>query len=311
MGEVLVTDKVSQVLLDELARHGVAYTYKPGIGREELLEYAPLYRVIVVRSRTRIDGEVLEHGSRGRLEAIVRAGIGLDNIDLDAARRLGIRVFNTPNAPVESVAELTIGLMIAAARRVVELNMYARHGKWVKGTGVELAGKRLLIAGLGRIGGRVAELARAFNMKVYGYDYPEVLKAKAGLATPVEDLCSGLSIADFISIHLPLTRETRGLFNREVLKCVKHGAILVNTSRGHIIDPEALLEALREGRIAAAALDVLIEEPPRGGAEAELLNHPRVIVTPHIGSQTVEAQDRIALDAARIIIKLLRGGVEP
>ncbi len=305
--EVLITDNVSQLLLDELARHGVAVAYKPGISREELLRLVPEAKVLVVRSRTRVDREVLHRGASGRLVAVVRAGIGLDNIDLEEAKRLGVRVYNTPEAPVESVAELTIGLMIAAARRVVELNLYARQGKWVKGAGVELMGKNLLIAGLGRIGSRVAELARAFGMRTYAYDLPEVLKAKRGLAEPVEDLCTGLSNADFITIHLPLTRETRGLFNRHTLGCVKPGAILVNTSRGAVVEPEALLDAIREGRIAAAALDVLQEEPPTSGAELELLNHPRVIVTPHIGSQTREAQDRIALHAAQIIRKVLGG----
>ncbi len=307
--EVLISDKVSQLLLDELARHGVPVAYKPGLGREELLELAPKARVLIVRSRTRVDRGVLEAGVRGRLRAVVRAGVGLDNIDLEAARDLGVRIYNTPEAPLESVAELAIGLMIVAARRVVELNLYARQGKWVKGTGMELAGKNLLIAGLGRIGSRVAELARAFGMRTLAYDLPEVLKARRGLAEPVEDLCEGLSQADFISIHLPLTPETRLLFNRETLKCIKPGAILVNTGRGHVVDPQALLEAIEEGRIAAAALDVLQEEPPTSGPELELLNHPRVIVTPHIGSQTSEAQHRIALHAAKITLKVL--GVEP
>ncbi len=305
VGDVLVVDEVSPRLLEVLVRAGVEVEYRPGAGRGELLRLVPGFRVLIVRGRTRVDREVLEAGASGRLRAVVRAGIGLDNIDLEAARRLGVEVYNTPGAPVESVAELTVGLMIAAARRIVELNLAAREGRWVKGYGVELWGKTLLILGLGRIGSRVAEIARVLGMRVKAYDYPEVLEARRGLAEPVYDLCRGLREADVISVHLPLTRETRRLLDRERLSCVKHGAILVNTARGAIIDPEALLEAVREGRIAAAALDVLEEEPPRGGAELELLRHPRVIVTPHIGSQTREAQERIALEAARIALRVL------
>jgi len=304
-GDVLVVDEVHPRLLAILRGAGVRVEYRPGAGRGELLRLAPHFRVLIVRGRTRVDGAVLEAGARGGLRAVVRAGVGLDNIDLEAARRLGVAVYNTPGAPVESVAELALGLMLAAARRIVELSVAAREGRWVKGYGVELYGKTLLVLGLGRIGGRVAELAGALGMRVKAYDYPEVLEARRGLAEPVYDLCEGLREADVISVHLPLTRETRRLLDRGRLSCVKPGAILVNTARGAILDPEALLEALNTGRIAAAALDVLEEEPPRGGAELELLRHPRVIVTPHIGSQTREAQERVAVEAARITLRIL------
>jgi len=195
--------------------------------------------------------------------------------------------------------------MIAVARRVVELNLRARRGEGVKGEGGELNGKTLLVVGVGRIGGRVAEIAKAgFNMKVLGYDFPWVLERRKGLVEPVYSLCEGLSRADFISIHVPLTPQTKGLIGWRELGCAKRGAILVNTARGAVVDPEALLWAVREGILAGAGLDVLIDEPPRSGAELELLRHPRVVVTPHIGSQTREAQERIAREVVSIIARL-------
>ena len=302
---VLVAERVHPVLLDSLARLGIEADYRPGAPREWLLENVASYEVMVVRGRVRVDSELLARGARGRLRAVIRAGVGLDSIDLDAARRLGVEVYNTPSAPTESVAELAIGLMIAVARRVVELNLRARQGEWVKGEGVELNGKTLLVVGLGRIGGRVAEIARAgFNMRVLGYDLPWVLEKKQGLVEPVTSLIDGISSADFISIHVPLTPETKGLIGRRELSYAKRGAILVNTARGAVVDPEALLWAVQEGILAGAGLDVLIDEPPRSGAELELLRHPRVVVTPHIGSQTREAQERTAREVVSIIARL-------
>ncbi len=301
---VLVASKLHPVFRDIVEAHGLRVDLEPSIDDDRLAELAPLYDAIVVRSNVRVTEKAIRKGSTGRLKLIVRAGIGLDNIDVEAARRYGVEVRNTPEAPVNSVAELTLGLIIAAARRIVELDGMVKRGNWRKEYGIEIHGKTALIVGVGRIGSRVAELLKAIGVNVLGYDIREVLEARRGLVEPVYSLCEGLSRADIVSIHVPLTSETRGMLGRrELLECLKPGAILVNTSRGGVVDEEALLEALENGRLHAVALDVLENEPPRGRVEQELLAHPRVIVTPHIGSQTPEAQERIAREAARIIIE--------
>ncbi|MEB3787119.1 MAG: hydroxyacid dehydrogenase [Desulfurococcales archaeon] len=301
---VLAASRIHPIFRDLVESHGIRVDVDTSIDEDRLAELAPLYDAIVVRSNVRVTRRAIENGAKGRLKLIVRAGIGLDNIDVDAAREHGVEVRNTPEAPVNSVAELTLGLIIAAARRIVELNNMARQGYWRKEYGLEIHGKNALIIGVGRIGSRVATLLKALGVNVLGYDKPEILEARRGLVESVASLCEGLSRADIVSIHVPLTEETRGMIGRrELLECLKPGAILVNTSRGGVVDEEALLEALEDGRLYAAALDVLENEPPQGPVEERLLEHPRVIVTPHIGSQTPEAQERIAREAARIIIE--------
>ena len=304
---VLVTDKTAYELIDALKREGFEVDYLPGIEREDLLERVGDYHVLVVRGRTKVTSEVIERGCRGRLRVVARAGIGLDNIDLEAARRCGVRVVNTPDASTQSVAELALGLMIAAARRIVEGDRLVKEGGWVKLTGVELYGKTLLVVGYGRIGKRLSQIARALGMRVIACDLPEVLEGIVGGegVEKEEDLCTALSRADFVSLHVPLTPETRHLINRGNIRCFKRGAILVNTSRGAVVETEALLEALEEGIIRAAALDVMEHEPPSTEAEKRLARHPKVVVTPHIGAQTVEAQLRIAEQLPRLVKKAL------
>jgi len=261
----------------------------------------------VVRSRTRVDREVIGTGAAGRLKVIARAGVGLDNIDVEAAREYGVAVVNAVEAPVESVAELTIGLMIAAARRIVELNGRLREGVWAKEYGFELYGKTLLVVGFGRIGRRVAELARALGMRVLAYDVVDVrgYAVKIG-ARVVSSLCDGLAEADVVSLHVPLTRDTWHMINSRTLRCFRRGAILVNTARGAVVDTEAVLAALNDGTLYAYAADVLEHEPP-GELEMKLIRHPRAIITPHIGSQTFEAQERIAETIARKLAEALLG----
>ena len=303
---VLVTDKTAYELLDELRRMGFEVDYLPGLLAEDLLEKVGDYHVLVVRGRTKVTREVIERGCRGRLRVVARAGIGLDNIDLEAARRCGVRVVNTPDASTQSVAELALGLMIAAARRVAEADHMVKQGGWVKLTGLELGGKTLLVVGYGRIGRRLAQFARALGMRVVACDLPEVLEAVEDPGVEKEgDLCRALSQADFVSLHVPLTEETRHLLNERTLRCLKKGAIIVNTSRGAVVETGALLRALEEGLVRAAALDVVEHEPPATEEEKALVRHPKVIVTPHIGAQTVEAQLRIARELPRLIKKAL------
>ncbi|GEM_PF-93853 len=303
-GRVLVIDRVHRALIEELEARGLRVVYRPGMGRRELLEALEEYEVLVLRGRLRVDEEVLERGSR--LRVVARAGTGLDNIDLRAAAARGVKVVNAPEGAVESVAELAIGLMICAARMMPQLCWSVKQGSWERPLGVELAGKTLAIVGLGRIGARVAALARCLGMRVVAYDKRDVSRRCALLgAEAAASLHEALSRADVISLHVPLTPETYHMISWREFEVLRRGVILVNTSRGAVVDPEALLWALEAEVVGAAALDVLSEEPPRSRVVRKLVQHPRVIVTPHIGAQTREAQERVARILARRILAAL------
>jgi len=303
MVKALVCDPVSDLALRILEEAGVEVSYRPDIGREELLSVVDGYEVLVVRSRTRVDAEVITRG--GRLRVVGRAGTGLDNIDLEKSEERGVAVVNTPEAPVNAVAELVIGLMIAVSRGIHVGDRLIRLGGWPKKhlVGTELHGKTLGVVGLGRIGRRVAEIARGFGMKILAYDVveipKEILDALETKLIPLDEL---LRNSDYITLHVPLTEETRHMINEEKLKIMKRNAFLINASRGAVIDEEALYKALKEGWIAGAALDVFEHEPPAGSRLLELDN---IVVTPHIGAQTKEAQELAAtLLAERIVAKL-------
>jgi len=261
--------------------------YRPEITREELLRSVGGYDGLVVRSRTRIDREVIETASRLRL--IARPGTGLDNVDLKAAESKGVAVVNSPESLVEAVAEHVILLMLALSRRLVLADSSVKGGGWAKDalTGSELKGKTLGIVGLGRIGRRVGEIASRFGMSIAGYDIipiaEEILRRLECKLLPLDTL---LSSADYVTIHVPLTPETSHLIDSRRLSMMKRAAFLVNTSRGGVVEERSLVKALKKGEIAGAALDVFETEPPRGG----LLSAPNIILTPHIGGQTLEAQ---------------------
>ncbi|GAB6147954.1 hydroxyacid dehydrogenase [Stetteria hydrogenophila] len=302
---VLVVDPVDPVLDGILAKHGIQVERRIGLARGELLKIIAGYDAIVVRSRTRVDAELLEAGARGRLRVVARAGVGLDNIDFDAASKLGVRVVNTPGPSTQSVAELTIALMIMAARRALEANLRLREGEWYRPLGMELYGKRLFVVGFGRIGRRVAEIAKAIGMRVAAYDVVDVREeARARGVDLVASLRDGLREADVVSLHVPLTPQTYHLINRDTLRDFKRGAILVNTARGELMDTEAVLEALENGVLSAVAIDVHEREPP-GERELRLIRHPRVVATPHIGASTAEAQRRIAVAVAEELAREL------
>ncbi|HIQ11003.1 MAG TPA: 3-phosphoglycerate dehydrogenase [Pyrodictium sp.] len=305
MVKVLITDKVHQSLIETLVKSGFEVDYRPGIESNELLKIVGEYDVIVVRSRTKVTREIIEAAKK--LKLIARAGIGLDNIDLVAAREKGIEVVNAPEGSTESVAELTIGLMIAAARRVTELNMELRQGKWVKDYGIELFGKNLFIIGFGRIGRRVAELASSLGMNVYVYDIIDVTEYAKKLGVKVvKSMEQGLNIADVVTLHVPLTKDTYHMINFDTIKMFKRGSILVNTARGAVVDCEAVLWGLNNRILYAYAADVLENEPPKTACEQKLVQHPRAIITPHIGAQTREAQRRIAMIIAEKIINFFK-----
>ncbi len=305
---VLITDPVDDLILETLHGAGLEVDYRPTISRGELLNIVEGYDALVVRSRTRVDREVLERARR--LKVVARAGVGLDNIDLRVASERGVRVVNAPAAATQSVAELTIGLLIAAARRLAESMELARRGVWKKVLGTELYGKTLAVIGFGRIGRRVAQIAKAIGMEIVAYDVVNIDEHAVKLgAVPVYDLYEALRKADAVTLHVPLTPKTRHLISWEEIRTMKPGVILVNTSRGAVVDAEALLWGIEEGIIGAAALDVLEHEPPATEAERKLAEHPRVILTTHIGASTVEAQRRVAEETARKLLEALAEAV--
>jgi len=307
MARILIADPVHQRLIELLRGCGHEVAYIPKISRDELLKIVGDQDVLIVRSRTRVDREVLEVGTRGRLRIVARAGAGLDNIDVEYAKKLGVEVLNAPGGATQSVAELTIGLMISAARMIHRLWSEVREGCWRKGVGLELAGKTLLVIGFGRIGRRVAEIAKAFGMRVLAYDVRNVSEeARAMGVEVVNDLCRALSKADIVTLHVPLNESTRRMIDREKLfNCFKRGAILVNTGRGGLVDPHAVLEALENQVLRFYAADVLEEEPPRNEVELKLIKHSRALITPHIGAQTEEAQLRVAEELGSKLIARL------
>jgi D-3-phosphoglycerate dehydrogenase len=274
------------------------------IPADELLKVIAEYDALIVRSRTKVTPEVFEAGKK--LKVVGRAGVGVDNINLAAAAAHGVTVVNAPKSTSVAVAELALGLMLALARSVSTADGSMKGGQWLKKElkGVELNGKTLGIIGMGNIGSALAVRAGALGMKILGYDplLPSEEISKRG-AEPValDDLYAK---SDYISFHIPLTDETRGMVNGQTLAQMKRGVRIVCTARGNIIDETALLGALESGQVAGAALDVFAKEPP--GLTA-LVAHPKVIATPHIGAQTAEAQVRAAEDMGTEILAALKG----
>jgi D-3-phosphoglycerate dehydrogenase / 2-oxoglutarate reductase len=261
--------------------------YEPKITREELLSRVENYDALVIRSRTKVDGEVIGRGSRLRL--IARSGSGLDNIDLRAANMKGVEVVSSPEALVEAVAEHVIGLMLTLARGIPAADAVMKRGGWEKErfVGIELKGKTLGIAGLGRIGRRVAEIARVLGMSIIAYDVVEIpQETLSSMGCRMVDLDTLFASSDFITLHIPLTTETKRMADARRISLMKKGAFLINTSRGEVVDEGALERALKAGEIAGAALDVFESEPPR----SEIAKSPNLIATPHIGGQTRDAQ---------------------
>ncbi len=274
------------------------------ISAADLLAAVGAYEALIVRGRTRVTAELLAAATR--LKVVGRAGVGVDNIDLEAARKARVTVVNSPNSTTLAVAELTFGLLLAVARELPRADAAMKNGQWLKKEleGVELNGKTLGIIGFGRIGAELGRRAAAFGMSVVAYDpfiSEDEIKARGAEPVSLQDLYAW---SDFISLHLPLSVDTRDMIGRLAFSEMKDGVRLVCAARGGIIDEPALLEALHSGKVAGAALDVFAAEPP--GA-TDLVKHPRVIATPHIGAQTTEAQSRAAEDIASEVLAALRG----
>lgn len=302
---VLICDSIHQSGIDILKKAGMKVDYKPNILADELLSIVKDYEVILVRSRTRITREVIQVASNAKI--IARAGVGLDNIEVKAAEDRSIRVINAPEAAMNAVSELTIGNMISLARSISHADREMKKGNWIKKDlmGTELSGKYLGIVGVGNIGRNVGRIAKGLRMNIIGYDpYPIERDYIREVGLIVTDLNTLIQSADFITCHVPLLEETKHLFNAELISKMKPTAYIINASRGGVIDESALYNALCNGSIAGAALDVFETEPPLNNLLIEL---PNVICTPHIGAQTKEAQQLTAIVIAEKIIQIIRG----
>lgn len=302
--KVLISDPVDPQSAEIFRSRGFIADLNPGLAPEELLRVIPGYDALIVRSQTKVSAAVIAAGTR--LKVIGRAGAGVDNIDLNAASRSGIIVMNTPGGNTISTAEHTISMMLSSARNIPQADKSIKAGEWnrKKYVGVELFEKTLGVLGLGKVGREVALRCKAFEMKVIAYDpflSTEAAREMSIEAVTVEEL---LLRADFITVHTPLTPETKGLLNRESLKTCKRGVRIVNCARGGIVDEAALLEALESGQVGGAALDVFSVEPP---GDIPLLHHPNVIATPHLGASTEEAQEKVAIQIAHQVCDMLSG----
>ena len=302
---VLICDHVNPTLKGILEKNGLKVTYEPEITPEQIAEKIGNFQVVVVRGRTKLSRELIEKADKCKI--IARVGVGLDNIDQEAAKEKNIRVINAVEGATTAVAELVIGLMLSMAREITRADREIRNGNWIKKElmGSELKGKYLGIIGLGNIGKRLGRLARSLNMNIIGYDVIPIddeFSKEVGLMKA--DLGTLLSSADYVSLHVPLLDSTHHMINAEKLKLMKNTARIINTSRGGVIDEEALYNSLKEGNIAGAALDVFEVEPATGN---RLTTLPNFIATPHMGAQTKEAQLLAANIIAEKIIQVLRG----
>jgi len=302
---VLICDHVNPTLKEILEKNGLKVTYEPEITPEQIAEKIGNFQVVVVRGRTKLSRELIEKADKCKI--IARVGVGLDNIDEEAAKEKNIRVINAVEGAITAVAELVIGLMLSMAREIPRADREIRNGNWIKKElmGSELKGKYLGIVGLGNIGKRLGRLARALNMNIIGYDVVPIddeFSKEVGLMKA--DLDTLLSSADYVSFHVPLLDSTRHMINAEKLKMMKNTARIINTSRGGVIDEEALYNSLKDGSLAGAALDVFEVEP---ATENKLITLPNIIATHHIGAQTKEAQLLAANIIAEKIIQIIRG----
>lgn len=301
--KVLLTDGLEENG-KEILRAKAQVSDQPGITADDLLKVAGEYDAIIVRGRTKVIPAVFD--AAPGLKVVGRAGVGVDNIDLAAAKSHNVIVVNSPLATTLAVAELAIGLMFAVSREIPRADSAMKNAKWLKKEleGVELNGKTLGVIGFGRIGTATAKRAEAMGMKIIAYDpklNAEEIHARGGDPVTIDEL---FAKSDFITLHVPLTNDTRGIINAAAFTKMKDGVRLICAARGGVVDETALLDALNSGKVAAAGLDVFATEPP---GESALAAHPRVVATPHIGAQTVEAQARAAADIATEVLAALNG----
>ncbi len=300
--KIFISDQVAEICIDILKSRGLQVQYSPGVAPTELCQMIESFDGLVVRSATKVTADVIAHGKN--LRVIGRAGVGVDNIDIPTATNKGIAVLNAASANTVSVVEYTFSLMLALSREIPRAHMSLTNGQWEKSSfmGVELFQKTLGLIGLGKIGREVAKRAKAFGMQILAYD--PFIESDSFIAAGVEesDLQNLLRQSDFISIHVPVTKYTKYLIGEESLKICKSNSRIINTARGGIIDERALYQALKNGTIAGAALDVYEKEPP---GENPLLGLDNVIATPHLAATTVEALQRVAEVTAHSVANFL------
>jgi D-3-phosphoglycerate dehydrogenase len=300
---VLVAEPLAREGLDLLStEHEVDFS--PDLPRAHFLERLPAYDALVVRSGVKVDAEAIAAGHA--LRVVGRAGVGVDNIDVDAATAAGILVVNAPTANTFAAAELTVGMMYALARNIAAADASLRRGEWRRADfmGSELRGKTLGIVGLGKIGMAVAERARAMEMTLLGSDPFVSQEAAAARAIELVEMGELLRRADVVTLHVPLSADTRGLIGADALRSLKPTAFVVNVARGGVVDESALAQALHEGRLAGAAIDVYEREPP---TDSPLLSAPNTVLTPHLGASTREAQRNAGVEVAEQVLDVLAG----
>ena len=303
MPRVLVSDPIGPEGVS-LLETGAEVDVKTGMKPDELLETVGSYEALVVRSETKVNRDVIAAGKN--LQVIARAGIGVDNIDLEAATGAGIAVVNAPTGNTVAAAEHTIALMLALSRNIPGAHHSLKSGEWRRSAfmGVEVREKTLGICGLGRVGTEVARRAQAFGMRLVGYDpfvAPDYARRIGVELMSLDDL---LTESDFVTLHTPLTEGTRGMLGMKQIENIKPGSRVINVARGELVDESALLAGLESGRLSGLALDVFAKEPPD---PSPLLEHPKVIVTPHLGASTREAQREVAIEAAEQVLAVLKG----
>jgi len=302
---VLICDEVAPVLNKVLEENGLKVTYEPEITFDQIKQKIGQFNIVIVRGRTKLTKELIDKANNCKI--IARVGVGLDNIDENAAKAKNIRVINAVEGAMTAVAELVLGLMLALARQIPRGDRTIRNGQWLKKElkGTELKGKYLGIVGCGNIGKRLGRLAKGLNMNIIGFDVipiDEEFSKEVGLMKT--DLDTLLQSSDYVSLHVPLLDSTHHMINAQKLSLMKKTAKIINTSRGGVIDEDALYEALKNGNLGGAALDVFEKEPATNTKLATLDN---VILTPHVGAQTKEAQSLAANVIAEKIIQILRG----
>ena len=303
MVKILVADRIAKEGL-ELLKPQADVDVKVGLKPQELLGIVGGYEALIVRSETKVTEEVIKAGQR--LQVVARAGIGVDNIDVDAATNAGIAVVNAPTGNIVAAAEHTFGLILALSRNIAHAHQSLRQSEWRRSefVGIEVQNKTLGIVGLGRVGSEVARRAQSFGMRLVAFDPFVAPDYARRMGVSVVSLDELLAESDFITLHTPLTDSTRNLIGAKALARMKPGARLINVARGELIDEEALFEALQSDRLGGVALDVFVKEPP---GCSPLLAHPKVVATPHLGASTREAQREVAIEAAEQVLAVLNG----
>lgn len=297
--KVLVSDPIAEQGIEILKNAGFEVVQKTGLSPEELAKVIPDFDGIIIRSATKVTKEVID--AANNLKVIGRAGIGLDNVDRDAAKERGVKVVNTPTATSISVAELALGMMFSAARRIPQASVSTKSSKWEKKKfkGFELYGKKLGIIGIGRIGSEMAKRAKALGMEVIAYD-PYV---KTSDYANIVDLDTLLKESDYISLHIPKTSETEHILDKTAFDKMKEGVVIINCARGGVVDENALYDAINGEKVRIACVDVFESEPAK---DNKLFDLEQVIVTPHIGAQTKEGQTRAGTQVAELVRDALK-----